>query len=42
MKRFLRFQHRFGNSPISATATEIAAHGLADALGVVTGLTLMN
>jgi DNA helicase II / ATP-dependent DNA helicase PcrA len=38
----LRCQHRFGNSPIGAAATEIAAHALAHALGVVARLTLLD
>src|SRR4029077_18486963 len=42
IERFLRFQYRFGDSPISAAATEIAAHALADPLGVVARLALLD
>ena len=38
----LRFQHRLGDPGIGAAAAEIAAHALADALGIVAGLPLLD
>ena len=39
---FLRLQHRLGDAAIGAAAAEIAAHALADALGIVAGLALRD